>query len=64
MLPAPTMVHEVFQKHKETWTEEERRMVHEKLNKHGIGDGINVHDMSITEVMCMVYVDGIRDGRS
>lgn len=64
MLPAPVIVSQVFRQHKETWTLEEKRMVHEKLNKHGIGDGICLHDQSVTEVMCMIYVDGIRDGRS
>lgn len=64
MLPSPVIINEVFKKHKETWTEEEKRMLHIKLNKHGIGDGLDLHDISVTEVMCMVYVDGIRDGRS
>jgi len=63
MLPAPTDVSQVYQMHKSTWTDEEKRMVHEKLNKHGIGDGICVHDQAVTEVMCMIYVDGLRDGR-
>lgn len=57
------IVNEVFKKHKDTWTESEKIMVHQKLNQHGIGDGINDFDQSITEVMCMIYVDGLRDGR-
>ena len=64
MLPSPVIVNEVYEKHKATWTPEEKHMAHEKLNKHGIGDGINAFDLSVTEVMCMIYVDGIRDGRS
>lgn len=64
MLPVPTHVNQIYVQHKETWTEEEKRMVHEKLNKHGIGDGICEHDQAIMEVMCMIYVDGIRDGRN
>lgn len=63
MIPAPAMVSEVYQKHKSTWTEEEKFLVHKKLNQHGIGDGINTDDQAITELMCMIYVDGIRDGR-
>lgn len=63
MIPAPSMVSQVYEKHKATWTEEEKFLVHKKLNQHGIGDGISVDDQAITELMCMIYVDGIRDGR-
>lgn len=63
MFPVPTVVNEVFLMHKGTWTEEEKAMVHAKLNQHGITDGVDFFDVSITELMCMIYVDGIRDGR-
>lgn len=63
MIPSPVAVSEVYQKHKATWTEEEKFLVHKKLNLHGIGDGMDIHDQAATEVMCMIYVDGIRDGR-
>jgi len=63
MLPAPTIINQVFKKHKDTWTDEEKRMLHKKLNKHGIGDGIDAEDQAINDILCMVYIDGIRDGR-
>lgn len=59
----PVVVHYVFSKHKATWSDEEKKLVHEKLNRHHIGDGDDTDDISFTEIMCMIYVDGIRDGR-
>ena len=63
MLASPEITHEVYGKHKETWSQKEKELVHEKLNLHGIGDGTDDFDQMVTEIMCMVYVDGIRAGR-
>lgn len=63
MIPAPAIVNEVYQMHKASWSIEEKRFLHEKLNQHGIGDGITDWDQAISEVMSMIYVDGIRKGR-
>lgn len=63
MLPSPAIVSEVYGMHKKTWTAEEKRLVHEKLNQHKMGDGTDLGDQAVTEVMMMIYVDGIRKGR-
>lgn len=63
ILPAPSILKEVFNAHKETWTDQEKKLVHEKLNQHGISDGINDDDQAVTELMCMLFIDGVRKGR-
>jgi len=62
MLPCSITINQVFQKHKNTWSDFEKRLVHEKLNQHGITDGIDHQDQAIAEVMMMIYTDGIRKG--
>jgi hypothetical protein len=63
MLVIPAQVGKVYVKHKETWTAEEKRLVHEKLNLHGINDGVNEWDQAISEIAMMLFVDGLRKGR-
>ena len=55
---------EIFKKHKSTWTAEEKRMVHKMMNDRGITDGTDNDEVEMSNLMCMLYVDGIRDGRS
>jgi hypothetical protein len=52
-----------FNNHKGSWSPEEKKMVHDMLNEHHITDGVDNEDVAMMNLMCMIYVDGIRDGR-
>ncbi len=53
----------IFEEHRKTWTQEEKSLLHDKLNQHRLGDGVNIFEVQLMELMSMIFIDGVRAGR-